>query len=1304
MRINKHDTQGTKPLLGKGELGYDDYVAGGDVGRVYVGTGSENIALAEKSEIDSHVNRVDNPHSVTKAQVGLGSVDNTADVDKNVLSATKWTTARTITLSGDVAGSVSMDGTANVSITTTVQPNSVALGTDTTGNYVAGITQGTGITVSGTAGEGWSPTVAITNVGTAGTYTKVTTNAQGQVTSGTTLAATDIPALDASKITTGIIDAARLPAFVDDVLEFANQASFPATGESGKIYVALDTNKTYRWSGSVYVYITSGAVDSVNGQTGVVNITTITGNAGTATKLQTSRNIALAGAIVGSVNFDGSADVSISTTLGAQSFIQSSGLSSSWGSTNGTSTGAVNAIMGTSSSATWLLSGTSGGVFRSGIQSLDSNGTLRLYSNSNYIEINGNQITGNISTASALATGRTIGMTGDVTWTSASFNGSGNVTGTSTLATITDSGTGTFKKITTNTKGLVTGTQAVAQADITGLLGAGSITNTMLANTAVANLSGTNTGDQTITLTGDVTGTGTGSFATTLSNSGATPGSYSKVTIDAKGRVTAGLIPTMEDIPDATFKRSVRVATTANITLSATQTIDGIVLVVGDRVLVKDQTAQAENGIYVVSATAWTRSLDADTSSKIASAIVAVDNGTVNGGKLFDNDFKTTDTLGTTAMPWASNLDSGHLSSSIPIVAGTGSAGTAVTISRSDHVHPAQTTITGNAGTATTLQTARTISGVSFNGSANIDIEDRLGTAIASAATTTIGTRGLGDYIHITGTTAIMGFGTAAAAGVRRTLIFDGALTLTHNATSLVCPGAANIVTVAGTVIEVVAETTANWRVVSITHPSLSMAELGYLDGVTSAIQTQINAKAPIANPTFTGTVSGITKTMVGLGYVDNTADLNKPVSTATQNALDTKQEVLVSGANIKTINGTSVLGSGDIVITGGSSSSISYQTLSSLDTVLYIGSDDIYVITTMDDINISFNVTVTPVNDRLITIVNNSDMGVLYGSKRIPPYSDLSLIHKTNNTFIVTNSLGDSLEYRGYTLMLYASYNGTSLSTVLAQHIAKYPNCEVTLIGGGGGGGSGRKGATSTAIHGGQGGTGGAISKFFVPSAYLSSGVSLTIGAGGAGGASQTTNSTNGNDGSTGGDTYLTGIYANLDSTNYIARGGVGGRGGTSSTVVARTGSRAKLYGLVLPDLSSNAPSIIGSKPLPPTGIQSLQPTAGGTGGGITTSNVAWGGGDGGSIVDYINSLNVVAIAGGLGGNVDSTQPTSTQRTGAGGGAGSVTTNAQNGASNISEGYGCGGGGGGASTDGVGNSGAGGKGGDGLCIFRFFM
>ena len=53
----------------------------------------------------------------------------------------------------------------------------------------------------------------------------------------------------------GTVPAAQLPSYVDDVVEYANLASFPGTGESGKIYVALDTLLTYRWSGSAYVEI-----------------------------------------------------------------------------------------------------------------------------------------------------------------------------------------------------------------------------------------------------------------------------------------------------------------------------------------------------------------------------------------------------------------------------------------------------------------------------------------------------------------------------------------------------------------------------------------------------------------------------------------------------------------------------------------------------------------------------------------------------------------------------------------------------------------------------------------------------------------------------------------------------------------------------------------------------------------------------------------------------------------------------------------------------------------------------------------
>lgn len=187
-KIVKQDTNGVKPLLGKGELGYDAYTAGGDEGRVWVGTGTTNIAQAKKSEVDLKA-PIASPtftgtvSGVSKAMVGLGNVDNTSDLNKPISTATQ--TALNL---------------------------------------------------------------------------KVDESREGQANGIATLGA------DAK------VPASQLPSYVDDVVEYANLAGFPGTGETGKIYVALDTNKAYRWSGSAYIYITSGAVDSVAGKTGVVTL------------------------------------------------------------------------------------------------------------------------------------------------------------------------------------------------------------------------------------------------------------------------------------------------------------------------------------------------------------------------------------------------------------------------------------------------------------------------------------------------------------------------------------------------------------------------------------------------------------------------------------------------------------------------------------------------------------------------------------------------------------------------------------------------------------------------------------------------------------------------------------------------------------------------------------------------------------------------------------------------------------------------------------------------------------------------
>lgn len=100
------------------------------------------------------------------------------------------------------------------------------------------------------------------------------------------------------------------------------------------------------------------------------------------------------------------------------------------------------------------------------------------------------------------------------------------------------------------------------------------------------------------------------------------------------------------------WKPSVKAATVGNVTLSGAQTIDGVGLVAGDRVLVKDQTTASNNGIYVVAGGAWARSTDTNTSAKIRAMAVYVEGGSVNADTVYT---LTTDnpTLGTTDLVFA---------------------------------------------------------------------------------------------------------------------------------------------------------------------------------------------------------------------------------------------------------------------------------------------------------------------------------------------------------------------------------------------------------------------------------------------------------------------------------------------------------------------------------------------------------------------------------------------------------------------------------------------------------------------------
>lgn len=127
----------------------------------------------------------------------------------------------------------------------------------------------------------------------------------------------------------------------------------------------------------------------------------------------------------------------------------------------------------------------------------------------------------------------------------------------------------------------------------------------------------------------------------------------------------------LEELYKLDSKQSVRVATTANIELAGLQTLDGVALAAGDRVLVKNQTVAKDNGLYIAVAGAWVRALDADTSAEVTSALLV---SVEQGATLADTRWQlVTDgviVLGTTALTFQ-NVTQGFAPISSPALLGT---------------------------------------------------------------------------------------------------------------------------------------------------------------------------------------------------------------------------------------------------------------------------------------------------------------------------------------------------------------------------------------------------------------------------------------------------------------------------------------------------------------------------------------------------------------------------------------------------------------------------------------------------------
>ena len=165
------DMQGNQILSAAFEKLATDPTIGNFEGRIYYNTTADTLKFYDGSGWQTvgdpiSIEGTDNDVTVSfnagtsTYTISLPSTIN-ADTTGNAATATKLSTARNIALTGDVTGTASFDGSSNISISTTIASNSVALGTDTTGNYVQSISGGTGVTVTGGTGEGSTPSIAI---------------------------------------------------------------------------------------------------------------------------------------------------------------------------------------------------------------------------------------------------------------------------------------------------------------------------------------------------------------------------------------------------------------------------------------------------------------------------------------------------------------------------------------------------------------------------------------------------------------------------------------------------------------------------------------------------------------------------------------------------------------------------------------------------------------------------------------------------------------------------------------------------------------------------------------------------------------------------------------------------------------------------------------------------------------------------------------------------------------------------------------------------------------------------------------
>lgn len=292
-------------------------------------------------------------------------------------------------------------------------------------------------------------------------------------------------------------------------------------------------------------------------------------------------------------------------------------------------------------------------------------------------------------------------------------------------------------------------------------------------------------------------------------------------------------------------KSAVIVATTGNITLSGEQTIDGV-LTSTSRVLVKDQTNQDENGIYISAAGAWARSSDANSSSELNHAIVSVQSGSTHANTAWE---QTTDNpnIGVDNIVWIQAYGAGSYTADESTLTLSGS----VFSINTGGVSNAQV----NAAAAiaySKLDLTGSILDADINTSAAIGLTK----LAATTANRALSSDASGFIVASTVTDTELGYLSGVTSAIQSQI----------NGKQDTITGGATTITSTDLTASRALESDGSGKVAV---SSVTSTELGYVSGVTSSIQTQLDSKSP--GFSFSS-ISGITNAAVSTTYLTNSS------------------------------------------------------------------------------------------------------------------------------------------------------------------------------------------------------------------------------------------------------------------------------------------------------------------------------------------------------------------------------------------------------------------------------------------------